>query len=575
MPPGVEVVVSGFRLPDGMLYVGSDLVTLDGAGMEPALVDPALPVSGRRGDPRGVRVRRWPAPSYAELSPSSRRSYLGWLATGRRDPIALSYLLPFFCGLERRLLSTELDPARGRDEAALLIAEVERLREVYSAWSFFAQHATSLVAFARARFGQGDHALPPHGRPREHGRRSRESLALAVALHVHSGKPLTSDWARAWLDVDPLTRALTPDHARLFRLRFNQCFPNGMLAAATHTYVAKYTAMSATFGPARVGAKIVAPDVVRATRLRWRSREGREPLREQYCRLRRLALPYLDDPSAPFARAALAVHLMTVVARAGGDMSRAARTRLERFAMENPELSEQERPLLLGNIAWLATSRPTMAGIKKRARRLRRPVREAIAVLAASMVGASERVTPKRVKALRKVFVALELDPDSVYDRIHDSRGSGDVAAWGASLSASPCSEPMTVSRGVRSRGFAIPTRASDFSLNASRVAEKRRGTREVSRLLAEVFAEEDASAPGSGAAFAKNPDPSLLLRQLPKKAVLDRREFESLTRAIGLLPHAAYDQVNEAAFDACDAPLLAGDDPVHVDLEILEEMLT
>ena len=39
------------------------------------------------------------------------------------------------------------------------------------------------------------------------------------------------------------------------------------------------------------------------------------------------------------------------------------------------------------------------------------------------------------------------------------------------------------------------------------------------------------------------------------------------------MLADGAYETLNEAAFERTDAPLLVGDDPIELDLEVLKEM--
>src|SRR5262245_61591925 len=51
VPPGRSVTVAGYLIPGGMLYIGTGLSSLSGVRIEPALIDPSLPV--KRSDPDG------------------------------------------------------------------------------------------------------------------------------------------------------------------------------------------------------------------------------------------------------------------------------------------------------------------------------------------------------------------------------------------------------------------------------------------------------------------------------------------------------------------------------------------
>ena len=45
----------------------------------------------------------------------------------------------------------------------------------------------------------------------------------------------------------------------------------------------------------------------------------------------------------------------------------------------------------------------------------------------------------------------------------------------------------------------------------------------------------------------------------------------EQLATEQGLLPDGAFDAINEAAFDACDEPVLEGEDPIEINPEAME----
>jgi hypothetical protein len=83
IPPGEPAEIAGFSLPQGMLYVGSGLRAIkEWAGdVEPALLDPRLPVGKHNPDFEGRQMSYWP--SYSTIPPASRAAYLRWLAGGR------------------------------------------------------------------------------------------------------------------------------------------------------------------------------------------------------------------------------------------------------------------------------------------------------------------------------------------------------------------------------------------------------------------------------------------------------------------------------------------------------------
>ena len=92
-----------------MIYVGRGLrACREFGGVEPALIDPKLPVDWDDPDVDGDLMSYWP--SYSSIEPSSRAAYLEWLSTGRSDPNAyIGYVFLFFYGIERRLLQDAQD----------------------------------------------------------------------------------------------------------------------------------------------------------------------------------------------------------------------------------------------------------------------------------------------------------------------------------------------------------------------------------------------------------------------------------------------------------------------------------
>jgi hypothetical protein len=65
------------------------------------------------------------------------------------------------------------------------------------------------------------------------------------------------------------------------------------------------------------------------------------------------------------------------------------------------------------------------------------------------------------------------------------------------------------------------------------------------------------------------------LLRCLVHRKELSRVEFEELAEGVGVLAEGAYEMLNEAAFEREGSPLLEGEDPVSIDLEVLGKMIS
>jgi len=150
IPPGASVSVNGFDIPGGMVYVGSFMSASPGGGWAagepaPCLINPALKVAA--GKPKiDLDMGYWP--SYSAIDPIHRLNYLHWLSSGKRDaqfPVGYAFL--YFYGLERRLLADNLS----HEEETLLIAELERLRNLYTASGSFTGYSTRLLDVVQLR----------------------------------------------------------------------------------------------------------------------------------------------------------------------------------------------------------------------------------------------------------------------------------------------------------------------------------------------------------------------------------------------------------------------------------------
>ena len=134
-----------------MVYVGSSLRGVSQyTPIEPALIDPSLPVEGRYPDVEGQYMGYWP--SYSDIPSDSRAAYLDWLAAGRPAGAYIGYVFLFFYGIERRVLNN-LDRSEVRgEEVGVLLAEVERLLDLYSGDNSFNGYVSkflSIVNFLR------------------------------------------------------------------------------------------------------------------------------------------------------------------------------------------------------------------------------------------------------------------------------------------------------------------------------------------------------------------------------------------------------------------------------------------
>lgn len=271
IPPGEAVAVQGRQITDGMVYVGSGLRGISRyVDIEPALINPTLPVADRHPDTEGQYMGYWP--SYSEIPYNSRAAYLDWLAAGRPAGAYIGYVFLFFYGIERRVLF-DLDRSDlGADESRWLIAEVERLLALYGENKSFKGYAGEFLSVVNCLRSDLDFAsLEP---PRE--RRSWElplELKLGLGSLVASGDPVSAPWALSWLRLHPETSLRTPavrceaEFDELFQLRYQQSHGTGIAIRRNKTTLSHtYRPASASFGSQVTIRAEEVPDVSRLKR---------------------------------------------------------------------------------------------------------------------------------------------------------------------------------------------------------------------------------------------------------------------------------------------------------------------
>ncbi|MFA9518644.1 TerB N-terminal domain-containing protein [Halopenitus sp. H-Gu1] len=232
VPPGEGVSINGYEVPDGMVYVGTDLNSVDGFhGTDACLIDPSLDVDASKSDPEGTRMSYWP--SYSSIDPGCRATYLEWLANGRRDPdIDIGYVFLFFYGIERRVLFDAQHSSQVRSEIPRILAEVEELLEVYGEESSFPGYATRFLNAVRAKYD------PESLSTVQYTSRRREiplGVRVEIGRQIAEEGSLDSEVAFEWFERSPDTYLRTPgqrceaEFKSLFFAKYEERFEEGLI----------------------------------------------------------------------------------------------------------------------------------------------------------------------------------------------------------------------------------------------------------------------------------------------------------------------------------------------------------
>ena len=243
--PGGTATVAGRNI-GGMLYVGPEPRRGDWKREGSPFVVPGLPVAKVGTDFSGESMPYWP--SYRNIDPRARATYLDWLAGGRSDErIGPGYVFLYFYGLERRFF-VDSPPD---EEKRLLVAEVERLLRVYGENHSVQQYLGAFLDAARiVREPAGEAEL----RFEKSGYELPLGLRVAIGRMAKEKQPLRADWLLGWYVVHPetrLRRAATrafPELRALFKLIFDDRFPHGLKMRTPKRMIrARYASASGAF----------------------------------------------------------------------------------------------------------------------------------------------------------------------------------------------------------------------------------------------------------------------------------------------------------------------------------------
>lgn len=245
-----SIEVAGMRIPGGLIYVGSNLKAASG-GSEPALIDPAKPVSRNKGDFTERLTGYWA--SYSESSPEARRAYLLWLADGKRHPEAnIGYVFLYFYGLERRAIFDAQSDAAAEAEKPVVAAEIRRLLNIYgnqpNSFNGYARRLLQFIELSEIPGKLYSQPLPEL----EYSYELPYPLRVALGQTAVDGVAVPAHLALAWVEHEPTISKRTPvtrcteEFKKLFVLKYQEKYGEGLKLAVNRTKLKlSYTPASA------------------------------------------------------------------------------------------------------------------------------------------------------------------------------------------------------------------------------------------------------------------------------------------------------------------------------------------
>ena len=245
IPLGETATVAGRKI-GGMIYLGSQPHTDSWKREGNPFIDPGQPVARIGVDFSDDGMPYWP--SFSDLNPRTRATYLDWLAGGRTDKrIGPGYVFLYFYGLERRFFVDT--PAN--EERRLIVFEATRLLDAYGENHSVRRYLGTFLDAAHILLGPTGKAEP---RLEKVGYELPLGLRAAIGLMAKAGQPLSADWLLSWFLAHPETSLRTPatrafpEFKALFKMFFDERHPNGLkMRTPKRILRARYMAASGAF----------------------------------------------------------------------------------------------------------------------------------------------------------------------------------------------------------------------------------------------------------------------------------------------------------------------------------------
>jgi hypothetical protein len=220
---------------------------------------------------------------------------------------------------------------------------------------------------------------------------------------------------------------------------------------------------------------------------------------------------------------------------------------------------------------------PKPTGFKKHIASLDANARNTIADFLTIVAQVDSTIDPKEVSALEKIFKVLELDPKTLYSKMH-------MAAV----------EPVTVRPpSTGSEGYIIPRQqraepAPFLKLNADKIASLQDDSERVSAILSKIFTLElddleTMDDRKNNLPIEDNKGLSLIGLDAEKSALLQllmtrtqwaRLELDEIAADRNILLDGALETINEKSYSLFNKPLFEGDNPIILDPEVIREVM-
>lgn len=267
--------------------------------------------------------------------------------------------------------------------------------------------------------------------------------------------------------------------------------------------------------------------------------------------------------SVAYQVARLSVELAAAIAHADGDFCERELSHLNDSIARWEHLPASARMRLTAYACLLQACPVALSSMKSKIDSLDAQTRASVAAFAATMVLADGVASTAEVRLLEKIYQQLGLERVNVYSDIH-SGGSAGV--------------PQS-----RSAGPAESSGAEAFVLDAAKIAALQASSRLIAERLARIFADESEPLALAGQAPQDPPDSTSVMgldrahsafaRILTSRSMWQRTELVDIAADLAIMLDGALERLNEASLDELGIMFAEGDDPIEINLDIVEKL--
>lgn len=248
-----------------------------------------------------------------------------------------------------------------------------------------------------------------------------------------------------------------------------------------------------------------------------------------------------------FAFVGMNLHLGCIMAMADDHLDETELKFLTNTIDKNKDLSIFEKNALHAYLTWKLNSPLNLNKLRKKLSKLTETEKNVVCTQLQSIVLVDGIIDNSEIKLLEKIYKALGIEQSKVISDLHN-----------------------------HSCSLSKPEQDNNNNLlDNSKLQTLEKETKDVQKILSEIFTTEQETLEEPVPQNQKLDDLHLkLFKNLEKKEVWSKDEFEKKCQELNLMANAAIETINEWAYEITEAPIIEDEyEELYIDQEILNEL--